>query len=233
MRDEIANLVHPVLTYALQLKERLERGEPCDIDNEQATLKSQLMTENEARRLADFGGDGGTDQSIAGATRMGGDPGRRTSDHFLGIRYALVCWLDEMFILDSPWSVEWNERKLEASLYGTNDRAWKFWDQARRAESRPGSDALEVFFLCVMLGFRGDLRDEPDRLEAWVAVARTRMDKGHGKEWKPPPDLGDPPTNVPPRQGREQLQRMILLGGAALLAVIPIVAFFVVRQLWE
>ena len=72
---------------------------------------------------------------------------------FLGVRYGLTCWLDELFILYSPWERLWNERKLEASLYGTNDRAWRFWEQARLAESRAGSSALEVFYLCVILGF--------------------------------------------------------------------------------
>ena len=36
----------------------------------------------------------------------------------------------------------------------------KTWNTVRNAESRSGTDALEVFFLCVMLGFRGDKREE-------------------------------------------------------------------------
>ena len=42
-------------------------------------------------------------------------------------------WLDELFILYSSWESAWNERKLEGSLYGSNDRAWRFWEQARIA----------------------------------------------------------------------------------------------------
>ena len=66
----------------------------------------------------------------------------------------MVCWLDELFLVDSAWDARWNESKLELALYGTNDRAWHFWEQARLADTRPGTEALSAFFLCVMLGFR-------------------------------------------------------------------------------
>src|SRR5262245_39936112 len=178
MRKEIADLVYPVINYALQLKRRVDRGEELSLSNEQAQLKGLLKSESAARRWPEYAGDapaGGFD-----------DSGRGSSEHFLGIRYALACWLDEIFILDSPWKAEWNERKLEAALYGSNDRAYKFWDQARKAEARPEKDALEVFFLCVMLGFRGDLRDDPDGLRAWREAAEAQL--GRPREWVGPPD---------------------------------------------
>src|SRR6266446_4029510 len=109
MREEIANLVHPVLTYGLRLKDRLERGEALDFDAEQAALKGLLLGELEAKRVPEFGGQSADSASMARMS-MGG---RRNPDHFLGIRYALACWLDELFILDSPWERAWNERKLE------------------------------------------------------------------------------------------------------------------------
>jgi type VI secretion system protein ImpK len=230
MRPEIANLVHPVLSYGIRLKERLERGEQPDLESEQSVLKGLLLSDAEARRWGDYGGEGPAGQSVSlvGGTRMA-EAGRRGSDHFLGIRYALVCWLDEIFILDSPYSSQWNERKLEAVLYGTNDRAWKMWDQAKRAESRSGSDALEVFFLCVMLGFRGDLRDQPDKLQSWVSNTQARIAKSQGQDWPVPAEL-DPPSDVPPLHGREQLQRMVLIGGGVLLVLIPALAYLIVQR---
>jgi len=225
MRDEIANLVYPVFNYGLQLKERLDRGDSPNLEQEQATLKGLLMSENESRRWADFGSEGPVgDASVI----SGGREGTRR-DQFLGIRYALVCWLDEIFI-DSPWVVEWNERKLEVTLYGTNDRAWKFWDQARRAEGRAGGDALEVFFLCVMLGFRGDLREDAERLRAWVDTTQIRISQHQGQEW-PVPSEQETQTFVPPRHGREKFQRMVLTGAGVLLVLIPVLAFVVVHKL--
>jgi type VI secretion system protein ImpK len=226
MRDDIAGIVHPVLTYGLRLKERLERGETADFANEQAALKGLLGTESQAKANVDYGGDA----PDMGMTRLGaGETTRRGSDHFLGIRYALVCWLDETFILDSPWETEWNERKLEEQLYGSNDRAWKFWEQARRAEGRSGTDALEVYYLCVVLGFRGDLRDEAEKLKGWANAAATRIGRGQGQEWPVPPEK-EAPINVPPLRGRERLQTMVTVGGVLVGVLVTVLAFLLVYQ---
>jgi type VI secretion system protein ImpK len=227
MREEIANLVHPVLAYGLRLKERLERAESPDFETEQSALKGLLLGELESRRYADFGGEGG-DHMATG--RGGSVVTRRNPDQFLGIRYALTCWLDEIFILDSPWGGIWNERKIEEALYGTNDRAWTFWEQAKLAEARPGIDALEVMYLCVMLGFRGDYRDDPQGLRGWVEVTAKRISREQGKEWPVPPEL-DPPVNVPPLHGRSRLQRMVMAVALFALLLVPVIAFYVFTQL--
>jgi type VI secretion system protein ImpK len=226
MREEIGNLAHRIIAAGLELKERLARGDSPDLETEQARLKG-LLNDAEARRYADFIGEALSDQSIhssRGMTQTG-----KAADAFLGIRYALVCWLDEVFILDSPWSEQWNERKLEVELYGSNERAWKFWDQARKAETRSG-DALEVFFLCVMLGFRGDLGERPDRLQNWVASAQALIAKGQSQELRLPDEL-PPPTNVPPLRGRDRLQRMAVVGSAVLLLAILVGSFYVATRL--
>ncbi len=216
MRDEIATLVHRVISSGLHLKERLEQGERPDFEKEQAKLKGALLTPTEARRWAEFGGDEGLELS--------------KRDHFLGIRYALVCWLDEMFILHSPWGAEWNEQKLEEELYGTNDRAWAFWEQAKRAVARSGSDALETFYLCVMLGFRGDYRGETEKLRAWVSSTQARIAQSQQSEWQTPEEV-EPPTNVPPLHGTERFQRMVLTGAVVLLVLLPVAAYFLMTQL--
>src|SRR5262249_48885191 len=108
MRDELADIVYPVVTYALQVRAGLERGDDLDRTAVQPELRTLLKTANEAQRWPEYGGDG---------------------DRYLGIRYGLACWLDEIFILDSPWAAQWEPRHLEESLYGTNERAWKFWFQ--------------------------------------------------------------------------------------------------------
>lgn len=218
MQESIARLVHPVLGYGLRLKEQLDRGEQPTFDIEQAALKGLLLSDVEARRWPDFGGD-----APAGEGRG------RTGQGFLGIRYALACWLDELFIAGTPWSARWNERKLEVALYGSNDRAWKFWEQARMAEARASRDAVEVFFLCVMLGFRGEMAEDPGRLQAWAAAARAQMLRGKGEEWTPPPDL-EAATPVPPLEGRDRLRRMLTVGGVVLLVVLPLLAMLLIRN---
>lgn len=229
MRDEIANLVHPILGYGLRLKERLDRGENPDFLQEQSTLKGMLLGELEARRWPDYGGESGDDR--AGGSNMGG-AARRSPDQFLGVRYILACWIDETFIVDSQWESQWNERKIEEALYGTNDRAWTFWEQAQLAEARRGSDALEACYLCVMLGFRGDFRDRADELKAWVDTVGKRLGREQGSEWKSPPEL-EAPINVPPLRGREKLQTMILWVAAFAFILVPVIALYLVSQLLQ
>jgi type IV/VI secretion system ImpK/VasF family protein len=232
MRDEIANLVYPVLLRGLSLKERLgSTGTMPDLDNEQAILKKYLNPED-TRRAGDFMGDTGLDSS--GVVHRSGDPGRRLTDRFLGIRYALACWLDEIFILDSPWAREWTERKLETALFDSNLRATGFWEQARKAETREGDDALEVFFLCVMLGFQGDRRDRPDQLQAWINTTRKRLSEGLKKE-PPAPVEVDPPVDVPPLRARDRFARMLVVSGVLflLLIITSIVVLVLKGSTWQ
>lgn len=200
MRDELANVIHPVLLQGLRLKERVERGELLNLGTEQAALKALLLSEGEARRYPDFGGD---DAAYAGLVR-----GQVNPDHFLGVRYGLACWLDELF-LNSPWSKPWSEARLEEALYGMNERDSRFWQQARLAEQRPTADALEGYYLCVMLGFRGELRERYDRLGAFADAAGKRITREQSKEWTMPPDL-EPPINAAPLYGYDRMRRMVL-----------------------
>ena len=93
----------------------------------------------------------------------------------------------------------------------------------------PGDDALEVFFLCVLLGFRGELRDQPERLHAWVADTKSRIAKIRPQDWPYPVEY-QPPTFVPPHHGREQLRNMILTGSIVLLALVPVGAYLIVGR---
>jgi type VI secretion system protein ImpK len=222
MRAAIADLVFPVIEYGLQLKERLERGEAPILETEQVKLKGLLQSNAEARRDPDFGGDSWVERPAgAGMTFTGSDVGRRgRGDGFLGVRYALACWLDELFTIDSPWEAQWKDRILEYALFGTRSRYETFWDQAERAQAR-SADALEVYFLCVMLGFRGKWRDQPAELQNWVTAVRNRLRERFDREW-PGPDGLDPPLHVPPRRGRERFQRLVV--AAAVVALLAIFA---------
>jgi type VI secretion system protein ImpK len=203
MQEQIIDLVYPVIAFGLEVKDRLARGEKLDLKTEQGHFRGLLQSDLEAKRFPEFGGDG----------------------HFLGIRFALVCWLDEIFTLDvapaSPewWKRAWNEAKLETELYGTTDRYVLFWRQAREARQRPTSDAIEAYFLCVMLGFRGQAVEDPAGLVQWVQEIKGQIKKSLGKPWEGPPGF-DPPTNVPPLRGHEQLRRMLITAGVTFLIVL-------------
>ncbi|MBY0397234.1 MAG: DotU family type IV/VI secretion system protein, partial [Thermoleophilia bacterium] len=133
---------------------------------------------------------------------------------FLGAYYALACWVDELFIVYCPaWSTAWAGQVVEFELFGSRDRAWKFWEQLDIATRKPGSrtagvsvgpDGLETFYLCIALGFRGDYKDRPETVREYIDALRPQFSKA--APWRGPRDLGVE-TNVEPLVGRETLLR--------------------------
>jgi len=200
MDAEIASHVYPIINQGLALRDRLRAGEMLDVDLEQTTLKRLL-----------------TASSGLGAPR--------------NVRYAVVCWLDELLGNAPGWGpVPWEEQTLEMDLHGTSDGMWRFWDLARQAEQRGTCDALEVHYLLVMLGFRGELAEEPEQLGNWVEATRRRIETNGGVDWLQPPDL-EPVTHVPPLTARDRLQSTVLLAGLAFLVLIPAAVLVLLRQL--
>jgi len=222
MRNELAERVYPVLHYALELRARLCRGEQPSLGVEQSALLGLLGVGPEDHVLLDYHGD------RPAALSTGCVPGDQANTAFLGARHALVCWLDELFVLDAPWSEQWNEHKLEVSLYASNDRAWRFWSQARLAASRGLADALEVFYLCAMLGFRGEMRDHPEKLKEWFEVAGQQIRQAQTRRWEAPPDILPLPP-VPVFRGRRNLRVLLTATSLSVFLLIPVVTLLLLR----
>jgi type VI secretion system protein ImpK len=221
MHDHVAELVYPVFNYGLTLRDQLAAGDAPDISMAQEALKDLLTRDP---RWNQYGGAIVIDPAMSIGILAGGRP--QDAGRYLGLRYALVCWVDEILI-NSPWGDSWLERILEWELYRSRDRAHQFWDQARRAERDPHArDDLEVFFLCVMLGFRGDRKDQPDRLVQWVERVRPAVVQNYPPE-PPQPDKSVPPNYVPWLTGRKRFQTMVMVWG---LAVLALLVFGVVRK---
>jgi type IV/VI secretion system ImpK/VasF family protein len=201
MREDLEDVVHRIVHQGLRLRERLAQKEPADFDTEQALLKGLLGQIGPDLRRAEPGSGG------------------------LDVRYALVCWLDETMILHSPWGVKWKEKRLEWALYNTAVGGDRFVELAERATG----DALEVFFLCVMLGFRGRWSEEPDRLRSWVEAARAQIIRGKRRECPLVPPALDPPANVPPLRGREKLRQLTPAWVVVLSLLVLVVMLLAVR----
>jgi hypothetical protein len=211
MHDAIVRQMHTVLGAGLDLQERLERGESPVFEVESERVRGLVLGGAELAQDPAYNGEFAALLARPALAEL--DPGER----FLGARYALVCWLDELFILNSPawWAERWEANTLEAALYGgTQQRAWRFWDQARKAEGPRGAPAaLEAFLWCVVLGFRGS---PPDDLEpgAWVDAVRTRVLAARSDEFSAPPERSLP-VAVPPLRGRDRFARMLRAAVAA------------------
>src|SRR6185295_12479337 len=123
MRKEIADYVFPILRAAIEYKEGLRSNESVWRSRFGECQKKML-----ALLLAPVPDPMRPD--VLGDPRIV-DPGATGAQvGFLGIRYALACWLDDIFILDSIWREQWNANKMEYALYKLNKRATEFWDQA-------------------------------------------------------------------------------------------------------
>lgn len=219
MRPDLAQQTFAVLLHGLDLRERVRNGPRPAVGPEQAKCKSLLGASNAPAPW----GTAAHDPTHSLAPDRGGPAGE-----FLGIRYALTCWLDEILI-DAGWR-EWDENKLELSLYRTNVRYHNFWQQDRQAEAiAEAADAKEAFLLCVLLGFRGEMGENLPALKEWVSAAKGRVTRQMGKE--PPAPAEKPPvTDVPPLTGIKAYQgmtRWLLLG-----LVIAIPATVLLLALW-
>ncbi len=226
MQSLLAEVVHCVIEHGLDLRHRLDDGRQGSLDVEQAILKDLLLAESETARIPEYGPD--RERPRGKLIGVESTPAESSQSDFLGVRYALVCWLDELFTSDdSDWAAQWNEQKLEVELYGSNDRSWRFWQQAQLAQTRASDDAPEVFYLCVMLGFRGDLRNRDQQLRSWAASARHRLGQVHEIEWPYASQL-NVPAAARPLRGRHWLRQMVMVASLSLVAIVPLVAFLLI-----
>jgi type VI secretion system protein ImpK len=154
-------------------------------------------------------------QRLIGALDRMVSDGRRIglSDSDLAeARYALVAFIDEQ-IMRSDWAgrAEWMARPLQLELYRENTAGENFFVRLRallRAGDRPV--AVEMYYLCLLLGFQGAYRDggEPEAVEKFMRAARADLRKV----------LPDP-TKVSPHAKPKGSTRSVKTGWGPLLVV--------------
>ncbi len=190
MTPKFSTAVDSVFQYVLELLERIGNGENPSPQEERTRIRSRL------------------DHAEA---QLG-----RTPDWQLA-RYALVAWVDEMLILDAPWNARdwWRENSLEWELYQTAAAFDLFYRKAKEAFALPQKDALETFYVCVVLGFRGLYRDPsaatmaadalqlPRDLQSWTKETSTAIRLGMGRPSIS--EANDPLKGAPPLNGPQML----------------------------
>ena len=117
---------------------------------------------------------------------------------------------------------------METTLYGINERGHEFWDQANAGSTRPTRDALEVYYLCVMLGFRGDKAEQPVELNAWRESVEPQITQGSERQYTAPPGLTIPP-DVKASAARV-MQRWFMIAIIIGLLFIPLIIILVGRS---
>lgn len=209
MTPDFARAVDPVFDYVLRSLERIEAGQ----DPEPEYTQSRIVMAIE-RAEATLG---------------------ESNDEWQKAKFAIVCWIDDLMV-NAPWAGRdwWVNNILEFKLFKSNNGAVLFYTWARDATESPRRDAHEVFYLCVILGFRGiytdptHYRDElvafnlPENLHDWLA----RMADGIRKPQPsaiPPQDQAEPVAV--PLQGRGLMAQALLLAAVTSAVAILMAAW--------
>lgn len=212
MTPKFAKAVDPVFIRVLGLLERIARGENPSPQNERARIRDDLLHA----------------EAVAGK-----------GEEWQLAKYALVCWIDEVLI-DAPWEGRtwWPNNILEFEAFHSSVAFERFYHQAGKASTLDGKDALEVFYLCVVLGFRGFYRDPeaaalkaqaaglPPNLEAWVRQMSMAIRRG---ERPPIESTNQLARRAPPLEGQPLLITSSIL--TAVLGAMSATAAFVLYAL--
>ena len=173
MTPVFAKAVEPVMLRVLELIDRIEKDE--------RTVSPQ-------------------DERIAIVTQLNYASGiLGAGEEWQLAMYAIVSWIDEM-LLEIPWSGRdwWSNNVLEVEMFGTRLCFQQFFIRAQLASKLARRDALEVFYNCVVLGFRGLYIDSqlaaswapqhgiPAELQTWLKQTGLMIRLGQGL-----PDLAD------------------------------------------
>jgi len=126
----------------------------------------------------------------------------------------------------------WKNNVLEQELFSTRDRFHQFYERAKEAHSAGYRNALEVYYLCVVLGFRGLYADSwvaqqdaerfelPPTIEKWAAQVSMAIQLSPR-----PPIVGGGPMGpgAPPLNGQALLISSSML--AAVLGALAVAIF--------
>ncbi|OYV87250.1 MAG: hypothetical protein B7Z73_10420 [Planctomycetia bacterium 21-64-5] len=149
-------------------------------------------------------------------------PGDTSSRHSTSFR-SLVAWVDEMLV-DPAWEGGhwWTNHVLEWELFNTMDRFHLFYERAKDAYAAGFRNALEVYYVAVVLGFRGLYKEEPssqlaaarelpENIEKWAAQMSMAI------RMTPRPPIvsgGKPVAGAPPLTGQALLISSSMLAAA-------------------
>jgi type VI secretion system protein ImpK len=167
MTPEFSQAIDPIFMHVLGLLDRIEHGEQPAPEEER--LRIRALTDEAEARLG-------------------------KSKEWELARFGLISWIDEVLV-DAPWDGRewWSNNVLEMQLYNTRQAFDRFFILADEAASLTDKDALEVFYVCAILGFRGLYRDLdsgpalaqslnlPPSLEEWSRQTATSIRLGLGR----------------------------------------------------
>lgn len=159
--------------------------------------------------------------SMVGRGRADGLPDGELAE----ARYALVAFIDEQILKSSwPGRAEWMGQPLQLMLYGEYTAGENFFHRMGvLLQQGSASPALEIYYLCLALGFRGayGVSGDHNALASYQEAARQRVLAA----WPPGTKLG-PRAEPVDRVGAKRSSNAPLIAvivGSLLVAVVVVV----------
>jgi type VI secretion system protein ImpK len=170
-------------------------------------------------------------QEIERVAVAGGYDGRDVRDS----HFAVVAFLDEAILHSKdPVRAEWERLTLQQDLFGQTDAGVVFFEKLEQFRARRDSeqlaDILEVYLLCLLLGFEGRYAGgKRGELEGLTESLRMRIEYIRGRAAQISPSAALPPAAAAPPAPAQRPARhlqLVTLG----LVIFTIVLFWILRS---
>ena len=138
--------------------------------------------------------------------------------------YAVVAFLDSVVLHSKdPVRAEWERKTLQEELFGKSDAGVVFFEKLdhfrSRRDSRQLADIVEVYLLCLLLGFEGRYSGAArGELDGIIQRARMRIQdiRGRNRQISPTGGLPSDPMPVAPIQPSTDRFRLVTFGAVIL-----------------
>ena len=147
--------------------------------------------------------------------------------------FAVVAFLDSVILHSKdPVRSEWERRTLQEELFGQTDAGLVFFEKLDQFRSRRDSeqlaDILEVYLLCLLLGFEGRYSGaQRGELEGITDSLRMRIEYIRGRDDRLSPSATLPPAPAPVAAPKLQKNQLRLLTVA--LIIFAVFCFVVLK----
>ncbi len=205
----LALIVQELLTATVRL--RANRQGPTDADSFRAHIKQLIAAADQEARQAGY---------AQGDVRYA--------------LYAVVAFLDESVLNSAqPMFRDWPRRPLQDELFGGHVAGEAFFQYLQQLMTRDPSadlaDVLEVYLLCLLLGFQGRYSaTNRDELGLWTSRVRELVSRLRGGTPPLAPDWALPTGEVVPRTRDPWLRRLLFAAAATLVVAIALYVVYLI-----
>jgi type VI secretion system protein ImpK len=152
--------------------------------------------------------------------------------------FAVVAFLDSVVLhSNDPVRPEWERQTLQEELFGQTDAGVVFFEKLENFRSRGDSaqlaDVLEVYLLCLLLGFEGRYSGRRGELESISEKVRRRIDDIRGvTDQISPLDMFVPAPMPETSQPTRRVDRFALLTLAVAVFALLLFLLFKIDLIW-